>query len=340
MTDEKAVTTTEQNWLTPVTTVQNMLAVYNQMADFVKGALKENIDYGRIPGTTKDTLYKPGGEKLARFFGLSPTFVDLETTEDWMGIEHDGEPFFYYRQQCELYRNGVLIANAQGSCNSWEKKYRYRTAGRSCPHCGAQAIIKGKQEYGGGWLCYHKKGGCSAKFQDTDQAIVSQQVGQIKNPDIYDTVNTILKMAQKRSFVAAVLLAVNGSEYFTQDLDDISFGDGSTVIEGSFTESPKTTTTEKKPQLPREQEAIKKQTQRVKKENGNGGVSPLIQALLDGKVCATTASAAGVLNLLELPKGFTIEDTVQKARVYRAWRDSGKDAPEAAELANKGEVPK
>jgi hypothetical protein len=35
-----------------------------------------------------------------------------------------------------------------------------------CPECGADAIIKSKEEYGGGWLCYKKKGGCGAKFQD------------------------------------------------------------------------------------------------------------------------------------------------------------------------------
>jgi hypothetical protein len=34
-----------------------------------------------------------------------------------------------------------------------------------CPSCGVVgAIIKGKPEYGGGWLCFGKKGGCGAKF--------------------------------------------------------------------------------------------------------------------------------------------------------------------------------
>src|SRR5215469_7283578 len=35
----------------------------------------------------------------------------------------------------------------------------------ACPSCGVVgAIIKGKAEYGGGWLCFGKKGGCGAKF--------------------------------------------------------------------------------------------------------------------------------------------------------------------------------
>jgi hypothetical protein len=42
-----------------------------------------------------------------------------------------------------------------------------------CPKCGKDAIIQGKPEYGGGWLCYKQKGGCGAKFT-VDPAIVNQ----------------------------------------------------------------------------------------------------------------------------------------------------------------------
>lgn len=37
---------------------------------------------------------------------------------------------------------------------------------RLCPQCQKPAIIKGRAEYGGGWLCFKKKGGCGAKFPD------------------------------------------------------------------------------------------------------------------------------------------------------------------------------
>lgn len=34
-----------------------------------------------------------------------------------------------------------------------------------CPSCGeAKAVIRGRAEYGGGWLCFLKKGGCGAKW--------------------------------------------------------------------------------------------------------------------------------------------------------------------------------
>ena len=49
------------------------------------------------------------------------------------------------------------------------------------------------------------------------------------NPEIADTINTVLKMAQKRAYVAATLSATNASEYFTQDMDDFVDVDYSTL---------------------------------------------------------------------------------------------------------------
>lgn len=46
-----------------------------------------------------------------------------------------------------------------------------RPESKKCPKCGAAAIIKGKQEYGGGWLCYQRKGGCGFKWPDGDAEI-------------------------------------------------------------------------------------------------------------------------------------------------------------------------
>lgn len=42
-----------------------------------------------------------------------------------------------------------------------------------CPACGKPAIIKSKAEYGGGWICFEKKGGCGRKFKDGDPDIAS-----------------------------------------------------------------------------------------------------------------------------------------------------------------------
>lgn len=233
MTDE--IVKVQPGFLAPAVTVKDALIAYQAKKDLIDGIMRQGVDYGVIPGTTKPTLLKAGAEKATSFFGLSARFRDAEVIEDFTGRDHDGEPFFFYRRTCDLYRGDYLIASVDGSCNSWEKKYRYRSTERVCPNCGKAAIIKGKVEFGGGWLCYKKKDGCGAKFADNDPAIVNQEIGQVKNPDVADLANTILKMADKRALVAATLIATGLSEYFTQDMED--FVQPSEYIEGSFSVS-------------------------------------------------------------------------------------------------------
>jgi len=216
----------QQGATMPAMSVHEAIIRRDKMIQFVQAIMEEGRDFGVIPGTDgKPTLYKPGAEKLTTFFGLTKRFEVLEKAEAWTGKDHDGELFFYYWYRCQLWRGDLLIAEGDGSCNSMEKKYRWRQANRHCPTCGQGTIIKGKEEYGSGWICWAKKGGCGAKFKDGDPAIEDQQVGQVINPDIADQVNTIQKMAAKRALVAATLLAVNASEFFTQDLEDMVEGD-------------------------------------------------------------------------------------------------------------------
>ncbi len=224
MTEQKqdyAIQVQQGSYIAPAVTVKDALMRYQAMKEFVDGILKPKVDYGIIPGTSdKPTLLKPGAEKLASFFGLRPVFTVNERIDDWTGESRGGEPFFLRDYKCQLYRAGELIGEGCGSCNSWESKYRYRNANRKCPVCGKETIIKGKAEYGGGWICFAKKGGCGAKFDANDPQITGQETGKIKNPDIFDQVNTIDKMAQKRALIAAVLIATNASDYFTQDIED------------------------------------------------------------------------------------------------------------------------
>jgi hypothetical protein len=229
----RALVAVERARFMPAMSIESAVERYNAVTEFVSRVLRKDVDYGVIPGTEKRTLLKPGAEKLTTFFGLSTRFQLLERIEDWTGDEHGGEPFFYYLYRCQLFRGEHLIAEGDASCNSRETKYRWREAQRTCPACGQAAIIKGREEYGGGWLCFKKRGGCGAKFADGDEVIESQQTGRVFNPDIADQVNTIQKMSQKRSLVGAVLLAVNASEFFTQDVEDIYFNAAAVAREAS-----------------------------------------------------------------------------------------------------------
>jgi hypothetical protein len=173
MTNELAVTNTSNNFLMPATNLKNVLATYQAKSDFISAVLKEGVDYGKIPGTgDKPALLKPGAEKMVSFFGLSPVFEDVQTVEDWTGDAHNTEPFFYYRQKCKLFAGDRLIASADGSCNSWEKKYRYRNSERVCPSCGKPALLKSKDKPE--FFCWAKRGGCGSIFPLTDQRITEQ----------------------------------------------------------------------------------------------------------------------------------------------------------------------
>ena len=182
---------------------------------------KQGQDYGVIPGTDKPTLLLPGMEKLMRALNLRAEYIERHTIRDY------DRPLFHFEYECRLVEidSTRVISNAIGSANSMESKWRWRNADRVCPHCGKATIIKGKAEYGGGWLCFAKKGGCGAKFSDTDVLITSQQVGRVENPDIFDQVNTILKIAQKRALGSAIKGAANVSEFYTVDLEDFQMFD-------------------------------------------------------------------------------------------------------------------
>lgn len=210
-----------QATLMPVMSIQQAAERHNMLVEYTKSVMVKDQDFGVIPGVSKPCLYKAGAEKLLSLFGFSPSFSLIERVEDWTGKDHGAEPFFYYFYKCQLLRGGEILGEGDGSCNSWEKKYRYRNGDRKCPQCGKPTIIVGKQEYGGGFICFAKKGGCGAKFGSKDPSITGQDTGQVPNPDIAEQVNTLQKMAQKRALVAAVLIACNASAFYTQDVEDM-----------------------------------------------------------------------------------------------------------------------
>ena len=195
-------------------TANDVKAQVQLIQQVMKAVMQEGFHYGVIPGQDRPTLLKPGAEKLVVTFRLAPE-LDVQM--------HDlGDGHREYQVKCRLVHipTGRIYGEGVGSCSTQESRYRYRQAARTCPYCGRSTIIKGKAEYGGGWLCFQRKGGCGAKFADQDSSIVSQGAGREENTDLADTYNTVLKMAKKRALVDATLTATAASDCFTQDLED------------------------------------------------------------------------------------------------------------------------
>lgn len=189
----------------------------NTIREFVASAMVKDLDYGVIPGTgSKATLLQPGAQKILMYLNCYPDY-EVEPRE----LE-GGHVEYIVKTMLRSRTSQAMVGSGIGSCSTMEAKYRWRKGGRVCPKCGSDAIINGKAEYGGGFICFGKKGGCGAKFAEGDAAITSQAMGRVENPDIYDTRNTVLKMAKKRSLVDSAHGLGCMSELFTQDLEDFA----------------------------------------------------------------------------------------------------------------------
>ena len=237
----------------PAMSMEVALARRSAIVEFTRRIMVKDQDFGEIPGTHKPTLLKPGAEKLCNFFGLEPEFTPTMEDIDWTGAQHGGEVFCYARYRCRLLREGRVVGVGEGSCNSWEAKYRYRwVAEDQVPeHLDRTHLLKREVRRA---LCefefaieraetagtYGKPAGHWQRFRDAIHTGTARSVEKptrrgmsvaweidegtalyrVPNPDVADVVNTIQKMAQKRALVAATLIATSASEFFTQDVED------------------------------------------------------------------------------------------------------------------------
>ena len=107
------------------------------------------------------------------------TFVDSETGEReecvWAGTGDDkGDNGLYkaYTGSLKYFLMKMfLISQGDDPEGDTTTDRRAEAPGNACPKCGkVKPVIKGKEEYGGGWVCFKKKGGCGATWQDADDS--------------------------------------------------------------------------------------------------------------------------------------------------------------------------
>jgi hypothetical protein len=237
----------QQLQMIPIAEAQNW---YNAFVEFSKSILKSDLDYGIIPGTNKPTLLKAGAEKLRFAYGLGSEMETIDKTVDL------SMPFVDYTYRCTIKsKQGQILAQCEGNCNSMEAKFGFlwvpkeeiaegvdltklkvRTQGKKLQEF-AFAIEKGETggqygkpaEYWQKWRDAVQAGTAKAIIKEArsgrkmDAFEIDEQVTQyrITNPDVVGMKNTIMKMAQKRAFVGAVLVATGASEFFTQDVEDM-----------------------------------------------------------------------------------------------------------------------
>lgn len=193
--------------------VGRVVAMRAAVVEIMQKVMKEGVDYGEIPGTTKEgakpkkPLLQPGAEVLCQVFRLRPEYEEVSLIER--------EDFLFVKVRCKLYNSvtGELVGEAIGSANSREEKYVAQVAAKLCPTCGKPTIFKSKQE-SGGWFCWAKKGGCGATFADEDKKLLDQ-TGTVSTDRVWGLYHTLESIAQKRAHVRATRTATACSNIFT-----------------------------------------------------------------------------------------------------------------------------
>lgn len=97
--------------------VTGTMAKISQFQQVVQKQLRQNHDFGVIPGTPKPTLLKPGAEKILMLLGLRSEFEIVDSTRDF------DKGFFQYQVRSSLYRGDMLITQGLGAANNREKRY-------------------------------------------------------------------------------------------------------------------------------------------------------------------------------------------------------------------------
>jgi len=235
--------------------IEDAKAWYKEFVDFSKSILKKDLDFGEIPGTNKPTLYKAGAEKLRFVYGFG---VEMTCIKEIVDLDR---PFIKYTYRCTIVsKSGQKLAECDGSCNSLEPKFGYlwktrEELGANYDVTGLPTKTSGKNlsefefainkaettgQYGKPAEYWQKfkdaiAKGTAKKVNKKSKAgkdMVAYELNEaatvyrILNPDVIGVDNTLMKMAQKRAFVGATLLATGASEFFTQDIEDMDLGAG------------------------------------------------------------------------------------------------------------------
>ena len=215
MTEDTALAIRSTEALTPQDIIGQVALIQQVMA----GVMHDGEHFGRIPGCgDKPSLLKPGAEKLAMTFRLAPEY-DIKVED--LGAEHRD-----YLVVCSLrsLTSREFVGQGVGSCSTKEAKYRFRTGaveftGEPVP---SEYWDTRKDDPAGALELLGGRGHSTKKNPDTGawEIVVAGEKVEHDNPA--DTYNTVLKMAQKRAFIAAILSATAASDIFTQDLEDLA----------------------------------------------------------------------------------------------------------------------
>ena len=178
----------------------------DQLRKCMLAVLRENVDYGTIPGAgDKKNLLKPGAEKLLQWFGFGSRSIEVKIERDDpeypSGVADKARRIgVTYRTEVTKTVPGgeVIVATCEGYAGYDEDRY-YTTAE------DAAAKAEAKERH---WAAKDKRQPNPAKWANATEYRAPW--------------NTLIKMSQKRSYVGAAIDATGAAGLFTQDMEDMA----------------------------------------------------------------------------------------------------------------------
>ena len=195
MTDnDRQLQVQEQGIMGGALPLKQMKAQFSFIKEYQLELMTEGVHYGKIPGTKEASLWKKGADTLHVAFRLAPEYriEDLSTPD-----------CFRYRVTTRMIHapTGTFLGEGVGECSTMEEKYQWRACiGDEYEKTPIdRRREKFKKSYGGG----------------------SEVIKQVRT-EFHDQANTVLKMATKRSNIAAILTVTGAGDIFADDEIDIA----------------------------------------------------------------------------------------------------------------------
>lgn len=217
----KAPAIADEQGMTIEQTVQRL----SEVRKFIRSVLKEDTDYGRIPGVNRKFLLQPGAEKICVWLGLKPEFDRMERD---LG---DGHIECVVVARLVQRSTGNVLNEAQASCSTMETNFRFRWAFTDPP--AKQEVERLKAQGAGRWVPARMKAGKLVPKEKADKAKPDGFLWQqrFENPNIYDERNKVRQMAEKRALVKAIRRTGAMSEIFSEDPSEWTFNDDVQTVE-------------------------------------------------------------------------------------------------------------
>lgn len=238
--------------------VPQMIERRKAFLEFVKSCMNEGEDYGVIEGTQTKTLYKSGAEKMLTLYGFTSRMILTEKAEVWNQespfFKYDYTcRIIWPRKMADGTIQEQTQAECDATCHSMEKKYGFRwlpyeqlTDNQKKKADDGELKSEGRDQdkplfvlKNENQKLYEEIEADKSKWKITfrDSRKIDPKKGkpysvewvtipavksyQVISDQVFDQVNTIKKMSQKRAFVGATILATGCSDLYTQDLEDM-----------------------------------------------------------------------------------------------------------------------